>query len=69
MRWRSRTVTRLGSLRARKVFLWLPKTIGAETRWLECALVAERFTRVNVALKMGVPGIDFKWIAYAWRNR
>lgn len=33
----------VGSRRTRTYFLWLPVTIGGETRWLERATVVEQF--------------------------
>lgn len=45
MRWKEKEKPGLGHFRARWGFLFFPKNIAGEVRWLEFARWEERFTR------------------------
>ena len=52
MRWTQDlppTPTALGDQKTCKAFLWFPKLIGNETRWLEWAVWLEEFQVVEIA--------------------
>ena len=52
MRWNNALYSH-GNIRRRTAFLWLPKRIGAVTRWLERATWEERF--VSLDEPSGIP--------------
>lgn len=57
MRWGNRPRAEQRHYRLRGGFMWLPKRIGEETRWLECAVWSERyFTGIR----------SCAWIAEEW---
>jgi hypothetical protein len=43
MRWLNEPVARIGDVRQIQVFLWLPRRIGDETRWLERVWIRQVF--------------------------
>lgn len=61
MRWKKKTPTEDGTLRTRTGFLWFPKTIGDETRWLETAEWEERHHVYH-----GYDGMERWWEETQW---
>lgn len=65
----------VGSKRTRLAFLWLPKTIADETRWLEIAMWEEEYMLVEdkkpraYSFYTGYDVPTIKWISYKWLNR
>lgn len=57
MRWITSRYPRCGDYRVRQGFLWFPKTIGIETRWLERAKWKEQYVCTN---------IQKVWRAFEW---
>lgn len=47
MRWHKKVIPQpeVGTKKVTKMFLWLPKTIGTETRWLEFVSVVEVYVK------------------------
>lgn len=61
----------VGTRRERKGFLWLPRIIGEETRWLERARWQERYVRwADVLPSSPVVGalLGCCWITEKWLN-
>lgn len=63
MRWRPDAKLKQDDLRERKGFLFLPKTIAGETRWLEFARWAEVYTNESPSRAIG-----YYWKPVCWRN-
>jgi hypothetical protein len=59
MRWNGKKLFRDGDLRFKRKFLWLPKRIGREWRWLEFGQWRERF------ICKSFDGPAF-WQAFSW---
>ena len=71
MRWLKKVkyVPILGDIRIVKKFLWLPKTIQGETRWLEYTSIVQRRDWVTAmkgyVLRYSESKID--WVDVEWR--
>ena len=63
MRWKAPQV---GDTRTRSGFLFLPKTINGETRWLERAEWTERFSGVHVYCYGEFVRTECKWLLVEW---
>lgn len=50
------------------VFLWFPKEIGRETRWLERAVIEQRILAYTFVSSDGKRVQVRKWIDKYWRN-
>ena len=61
MRWKKHQPPVDGTLRVRNEFLWFPKTIGDETRWLETAEWEERYRIYH-----GYDGFEKWWETTRW---
>lgn len=64
MRWKHHNPD-IGDKRTRKKFLFLPKTIAGETRWLESAEFEEEYVTIVVASKSG-PTQKERWVETKW---
>lgn len=58
MRWTPKPLPDLGTLRVRVGFLWLPKKLNGEWRWLEYAAWSEEFVSYYE--------YGYGWEARAW---
>lgn len=56
MKWRTKK-SKFGNERIREKFLWLPKSIDNEVRWLEKAKFKEVYKRQD---------IGYGWVGIAW---
>ena len=62
MRWKHDPPPKKGETRTVTRFLWFPKRIGRETRWLEVASWTER---ASVFERME-GGVDWVWMTDSW---
>lgn len=62
MRWNHRPNLRLGDRRVVTKFLWWPKRIDNQTRWLECATYAQTVHECRDSLR----GVDVFY--YGWKD-
>lgn len=69
MRWKKKIVPhpKVGDLRGVDVFLWFPKTIDGETRWLEKSTVIQELQRIEILYVTGPQPDDIIWRA-GWVN-
>ena len=56
-----------GTFRVKKRFLFLPKTIENETRWLEWGVWGEEYAQVR-DWGIVVPYLFDKWVVTSWYN-
>ena len=69
MRWIEKIETRVGTIRRRTRFLWWPKRIGSEWRWLEITTWTEKYIeRLTHESACGgrVPAPPSGWIVREW---
>lgn len=70
MRAKPKTEPKEGDIRNRTGFLWLPKKLGNEWRWLERATWLQVCTRLTTLVPEGgghSPGQTFlKWVSTEW---
>jgi len=74
MRWNDKPSIEVGDRRERNRFLWFPKSISGETRWLEHGQWIEVYSDVDVAIfKVGTtvinPTVEYattKWRPVSW---
>lgn len=60
MKWYTKPKPRMNDTRIRYSFLWFPKHIGTQTRWLEFAYYEQRF--LDRGLLFGEIWQDVCWI-------
>jgi hypothetical protein len=65
MRWTHPTPPKKGDTRTVTAFLWWPKRVGQETRWLETATWQETWSLVEHRFQ-GLPFYERKWVALVW---
>lgn len=61
MRWNKKQKPTWGTFRERKKFLWFPKTINGETRWLEVSRWQEEFRIIT-----GYAPYIYRWVPIHW---
>jgi hypothetical protein len=72
MRWKknlkSKDILRLGNERVVTRFLFWPKTINGESRWLELVRIKQRFQKIPVpgGYEMHPPSANIKWVDIEW---
>lgn len=67
MRWKANSGPQLGDTRIVTKFLWKPKTIEGETRWLETASWFERRILTTIATPCG-PCDAHVWHPVCWED-
>lgn len=63
MRWKVRPVPKLGDRRILRRFLFLPKTVNGETRWMEVGEWEEEYIPVENYLNFN------RWDAVRWTDQ
>jgi hypothetical protein len=71
MRWKKifkpKETLRLGIERTVTRFLFLPRTINGETRWLELVKIKQRFQKIPVSgYELHAPAANIKWVDVEW---
>ncbi len=69
MKWPVKPDPKEGDLRHKTRFLFFPKTIDRQTRWLELATWAEELRIAKSTTPMGAPYVGAFWIPISWRER
>lgn len=62
MRWHHKQPPKKGDTRIRTAFLWQPKQIGHESRWLERARWREEVREVYIGFGLTAP----EWVETGW---
>lgn len=57
MKWKHEPSPKYGDIRYQVKFLWFPKTIKNETRWLTTACIEQRVNQ------------DYKWVDINWEDK
>ena len=65
MKWLDRSLPNNGEKRTRKAFLFLPKKIGEETRWLEFAKWLEHY---NIGVSNAGGNVVEHWVIDGWED-
>ena len=63
MKWKENKINVNGDVRHRKCFLFLPKKIGNETRWLEVSRFTQRFIHEQTII-----GLMDGWVNECWEH-
>lgn len=64
MRWKQKPKPKEGDIRIIKKFLFFPKKIEDETRWLESAYIVQEYIRYQVEWS-----INYTWKDISWNYR
>lgn len=62
MKWQFPIPPSRNDMRIRRGFLWFPKRIGYELRWLENAIWRQRYVEISQSDAKD----SFRWIDYEW---
>ena len=75
MRWKKKQIYKptVGDIRSISKFLWLPKTLDEETRWLERVVYSQEYRELrgydySAAINDFVPYTIYKWVNLHWIN-
>lgn len=71
MRWtnHSAKITEIGDTRFKHKFLWWPKTINGQGRWLEFAAYKQTYTEYKVYIPDSrIPYDSARWIDIEWTD-
>lgn len=67
MRWGPKPEPMVGDIRNRCTFLFLPKELGGQTRWLELAAIRQEWKPV-IKWSGWDTYRDCEWVDVAWSN-
>ena len=65
MRWKSKPISKVGDKKIVTKFLWFPKKINRETRWLEKATWEEEYQQICESEEECYT-YSYKWIKIRW---